>query len=99
MFERNDFPLFFSQLQKELYIPAIDLDTCKREVFGKTGLKHIPFAKAIAASSAIPIFFQPVNIEDRYYIDGGTGELAHLDLAAAAGARLVIMINPMVPIH
>ncbi len=97
--ESNNLPLFFSQLKKELYIPSYDLDSVQRVVFGRTGLRHVSFAKAIAASSAIPIFFRPVEIEKRHFVDGGLGDTAHLDISAAAGANLIIMINPMVPVR
>ncbi|MDB5037789.1 MAG: hypothetical protein JWQ35_1317 [Bacteriovoracaceae bacterium] len=98
-FEKNNLPLFFSQIQKELYIPAYDLDSNERVIFGKPPFQHIPFSKAIAASSTIPIFFEPTEIEGRYYMDGGLGEMAHLDISAAAGANLIILVNPMVPIR
>lgn len=96
--DRKSMPHFFSQIQKEFYIPAYDLDSCKRVIFGSEGWKHIPLYKAIAASSAIPIFFKPVEIEDRHYLDGGLGTMAHLDITAGAGANLIFVVNPMVPI-
>jgi len=98
-FERNNLPLYFSQIPKELYIPAYDLDSCKRIVFGREGFRHVPIYKAIAASSSIPIFFQPTQIEDRFYVDGGMADNSHLDLAANAGAKLVIVVNPMTPVR
>lgn len=97
-FEGKGMPLYFSQIAKELYIPAHDLDAASRTVFGGEGWKHIPISKAIAASSAIGIFFKPVQIENRFYMDGGLGNMAHLDIPAKAGAKLVIVVNPMVPI-
>lgn len=97
-FEKHNQSCFFSQLKKELYIPANDLDSTKRVVFGSQGWKHIPIYKAISASSAIPIFFKPVQIEDRFYTDGGLGPMAHLDIAAEAGADLIFLVNPMVPV-
>ncbi len=98
-FIKNKFPLFFSELQKKLLIPAFDLDSGRRVVFGSEGYRHIPFSKAITASSAIPIFFEPVEIENHYYVDGGLGDAAHLDVSASAGADLIILLNPMVPIR
>lgn len=97
-FETNERPCFFSQLDKELYIPAHELDSTKRVIFGSPGWKHIPIYKAIPASSAIPIFFKPVQIEDRFYTDGGLGSMAHLDISAGAGADLIFLVNPMVPV-
>lgn len=98
LFESHDYPLYFSELKKELYIPAYDLDACKRIVFGRPGFRHISFSKAITASSTIPIFFRPVEIENRWYVDGGLGEIAHLDISAVAQAGLLIVVNPMVPV-
>jgi len=98
-FENKDLPAFFSQLDKELFIPAIDVDSTQRVVFGSENWKHIPFYKAVVASSAIPIFFKPVQIEDRYYMDGGMGTLAHLDIQSNANVKLAIVVNPMVPVN
>lgn len=97
-FSTKSLPGFFSQLDKELYIPSQDIDACKRVVFGSENYRHISFHKAIASSSAIPIFFKPVEIEKRFFIDGGLGPVAHLDIPASAGAKLIFLINPMVPI-
>ena len=96
--ESKQFPSFFSQIQKELYIPSYDIDCCRRVVFGSDGWRHIPLYKAITASSSIPIFFKPVQIENRSYVDGGLGTMAHLDIATSAGAKLIFLVNPMVPI-
>lgn len=98
-FEANKMPLFFTELQRELFIPAFDLDTNQRVVFGKPPFQHIPFSKAVTASSTIPMFFAPTEIEGRFYVDGGLGEMAHLDITASAGAQLIILVNPMVPIR
>src|SRR5205823_1855810 len=46
---------------------------------------------------AIPGFFEPYPIDGRDYVDGGVGFSGHADLAAEAGARLVIVVNPLVP--
>src|SRR5439155_2788396 len=39
----------------------------------------------------------PISIDGRDYVDGGVGFSGHADLAAEAGARLVIVVNPLVP--
>jgi predicted acylesterase/phospholipase RssA len=97
-FEDKELPVFFSQIQKELYIPAYDIDSCRRIVFGSEGWKHVPLYKAITASSTIPIFFKPVNHEGRFYLDGGLGTMAHLDISTEAGSKLIFLVNPMVPV-
>ncbi len=88
----------FRNLDKELYIPAIDLDSGKRQVFGEDD-DTVPISKAVAASAAIPVFFRPFRIDGHDYIDGSTGQVAHLDVAIRNGARLLIIVNPTVPIE
>jgi predicted acylesterase/phospholipase RssA len=47
----------------------------------------------------LPLFYSPVRIRDRHYIDGGVGRVGHLDVAESEGADLVVLINPMVPVR
>jgi predicted acylesterase/phospholipase RssA len=88
----------FRAVSKPLAIVATEVDTGERWVFGEGGRKDIPVSKAIQASTAIPVFFEPVLIEERYFVDGAAERVGHLDLPAAAGADLIVMINPIVPI-
>jgi len=88
----------FSDIERELYIPATDLDLGTRRVFGASESETVPLSQAVAASSAIPLFFRPFRVEGRDYIDGSTGKVAHLDLAIKAGASTILIINPLVNI-
>ena len=87
----------FGALPRTLLIPAIDLDRADRVVFGSGNLVDVPISQAIAASSAIPGFFEPYPIGGRDYVDGGVGFSGHADLAVEAGADTVLVINPLVP--
>jgi len=87
----------FADLAKPLFIPAIDLDTAERVVFGQGELREVPISRAVAASSAIPGFFEPYAIGGRDYVDGGVGFSGHADLAAEAGAEIVFVVHPLVP--
>ena len=89
----------FDFLEKQLYIVATELDSGNRAVFGQGGKGVVPISRAVAASSAIPILYRPVQIFGRDYVDGGLHGTASLDLAIEAGAKLVICINPMVPLN
>jgi len=89
----------FDLLEKELYIVATDLDTGERAVFGKDGPDIVPISKAVAASSAVPLLYKPVTIDDREYIDGSIRGNASIDLAIEAGAELIVCINPLAPIN
>jgi predicted acylesterase/phospholipase RssA len=86
----------FSQLQRQLYIIATDLDSGQRAIFGP-GHLDAPISQAVAASSALPIVYKPVRIGENEYIDGGTRGNASIDLAIEKGATLVVCINPLVP--
>lgn len=87
----------FENLPRELYIIATDLDNGDRVVFCKDDCLNVPISLAVAASSALPLVYKPVRIEDREYVDGGLRGNASLDLAIEKGATLVVCINPMVP--
>ncbi len=87
----------FAALPRTLLIPAIDLDRAERVVFGRGELREVPISQAIAASSAIPGFFEPYTIAGRDYVDGGVGFSGHADLAAEAGAEVVLVVHPLVP--
>ena len=87
----------FEALKRPLLIPAIDLERAERVVFGRGEFSAVPISQAIAASSAIPGFFEPFAIDGRDYVDGGVGFTGHADLAADAGAEVVVVVNPLVP--
>ncbi len=87
----------FAERSRTLLIPAIDLNTAERVVFGAGELRDVPISQAVAASSAIPGFFDPYPIGGRDYVDGGVGFSGHADLAAEAGADVVFVVNPLVP--
>lgn len=89
----------FEAIGHKLFIPAYDLDHGSRVVFGTEGYDHMPICEAITASSAIPFFFRPVKIDGRHYIDGSTGRITHLDIAVKQGAKLIVVINPRVPMN
>lgn len=88
----------FRALARELYIIATDLDTGQRGVFGTDQNSHVPISLAVAASSAVPLLYKPVRIGQRDYIDGGMRGNASIDLAIEHGAKLVVCINPLVPL-
>ena len=81
----------------ELYITATDLDTCERVVFGADGFDDVPISTAVRASTALPMVYEPVRVGDRELVDGGLISTTNLDLAVEAGARLVVVVNPLVP--
>ncbi len=89
----------FRALTRELYIIATDLDTGQRAVFGTDQFSHVPISLAVAASSAVPLLYKPVRIGQRDFIDGGMRGTASVDLAIEHGAKLIVCINPLVPLN
>jgi NTE family protein len=89
----NDFRL----LQNELYLTATDLDTCERIVLGGDDWDDVPISRAVAASTALPMVYKPVEIKGRHLIDGGIRSTTNVDLAVEQGAKFVIVVNPLVP--
>jgi predicted acylesterase/phospholipase RssA len=97
--ERDSSVNSFGRLQKELYIVASELDSGARAVFGKGHMDEVPISLAVAASSAVPALYRPVQIYEKDYLDGMLHGAASLDLAIEAGAKLIVCINPMVPFN
>jgi NTE family protein len=87
----------FRELSSELYLTATDLDTCERVVFGAKGFEDVPISTAVRASGALPMVYAPVMVGERELVDGGLVSTTNLDIAVEAGAKLVVVINPMVP--
>ena len=88
----------FQDLARELYIVAVDLDSGGAVAFGENGHRGVPVSRAVQASTALPGLYRPVRIGGRDFVDGGVQKTAHINLAIKHGARLVICINPIVPI-
>jgi NTE family protein len=87
----------FRLLQNELYLAATDLDTCERIVFGAEQWDDVPISTAVRASTALPMVYKPVRVRDRELIDGGIVSTTNVDIAVEAGAKFIVVVNPLVP--
>jgi predicted acylesterase/phospholipase RssA len=87
----------FRELGPELYLAATDLDTCERIVFGTEAWSDVPISKAVSASTALPMVYKPVEIRGRELVDGGIVSTTNLDIAVEAGAKFIVVVNPLVP--
>jgi NTE family protein len=85
--------LFDEWPQQATWIVTVDLDTGQRVTFGKDAQADV--GDAVAASCAVPGYFQPVSIGDRRYIDGGAYSMVSLDLLADQHLDLVIVSAPL----
>ena len=87
----------FRLLEPELYLAATDLDTCERIVLGAAGWDDVPISSAVRASTALPMVYRPVELKDRELVDGGIVSTTNIDIAVEAGAKFVVVVNPLVP--
>lgn len=77
------------------WIVAVDLSNGQRVTFGAPGEPNATCGQAVAASCAVPGVLEPVTIGQRRYIDGGVASFTNLDLALAAGATHITVLNPV----
>lgn len=87
----------FRLLERELYVVATDLDTTERIVLGEGDWADVPISRAAAASSALPMVYTPVEVKGRQLIEGGIRSTTNLDIAIEAGAKFIVVVNPLVP--
>jgi NTE family protein len=87
----------FRAIDPELYLTATDLDTCERIVFGQENWRDVPISKAVECSTALPIVYKPVELKGRQLMDGGIRSTTNVDIAVEAGAKFIVVVNPLVP--
>ncbi|MBM3668316.1 MAG: patatin-like phospholipase family protein [Actinobacteria bacterium] len=87
----------FRDLEHELLLTATDIDTCERLVLGHGEWRDVPISKAVAASTALPVVYEPVELRGRHLMDGGIVSTTNVDVAVEAGAKFIIVVNPLVP--
>lgn len=82
---------------KPTVICGFDLEDRKRAPFGTDAAPTVTLRDAVAASVAVPMVFEPVQLDGKWYADGGlaTGTSADLLLGADEPLDLVIVIAPM----
>ena len=87
----------FRTLRHKLFVVATNLDTGAAVTFGTPGFDHVPIARAIAASAALPGLFPPVEIDGEHYVDGALNKTLHASVALDQGIDLLLCVNPLVP--
>lgn len=80
---------------RPLWLCSYDLRAGRRVVFGRPGAPPTTVGRAVAASCAIPMYFRPVVINGRRYVDGGVHSMINLDLVARADLDLVVAVSPL----
>ena len=87
----------FRLLDRELYLPATELDTTERIILGDGDWGDVPISLAVTASTALPMVYEPVEIKGREMVDGGIRSTTNVDIAVEKGAGFIVVVNPIVP--
>lgn len=88
--------LFFEKLKDAkipIYIYCCDVKRNKDVIFSSVETPEILTKKAVMASCAIPFVFQPTNIENELYVDGGWTKFVPLDLFKDSKNCVVLRIS------
>ena len=81
--------------RRPLWLVAVHRRTGRRVVFGRDELPSTDVATAVAASCAIPGYFQPVVVDGEEYVDGGVHSPTNADLLLGTAPTTVIVSSPM----
>lgn len=96
-FEATGHSNAFDDLDCELYVVAVELDSGAAVRFGAPGFRDVSIARAVQASAALPGLYPPVEINGRYYVDGALRRTLHASVALDEGVDLLLGVNPLVP--
>jgi NTE family protein len=76
---------------------AYDMEARRLAPFGTVHAPDVALCDAVAASSAVPVIFNPYEIDGRLYVDGGVVSGTHADLVLGRPEPLdlVLILAPM----
>ncbi len=77
--------------ERDLRVTAVDTESGEFTVFTKES--GVDLVAAITASCAVPTVWPPVEIDGRFYMDGGMRSTANVDVAR--GADRVVVLAPL----
>jgi NTE family protein len=83
----------WSELEIPLSINAVDLETGRTIWFGAAGRTDVPLMEAVYASSALPLFYPPAEVDGMRLVDGGIADTVAITRAADRGADRIIAVT------
>ena len=93
LFESLQPPAGWAALRTPLLINAVDLGNGDTEWFGPGARTDVSLADAVYASSALPVFYPPLELDGHAYVDGGVMRTLPIGRAADAGAKRIIAVD------
>ena len=88
----------FRKLGPRLVVVAADLKSGRPIRFGRPDRPDVPISRAVQASTALPGVYPPVKIGNELCVDGVLLKTLHASVALDEGVRLLLCINPIVPL-
>jgi len=82
----------FRDLKHPLAVVATDLDSAELVVFGDGG-RDAPLIDVLMASCALPLYFPPVEIDGKRYVDGGVRSVVPLEAALHAKPDRIVAVD------
>jgi NTE family protein len=80
-------------LRSRKTIACINSDRGVRPVKNVVWKSDMPLSTAMRASSAVPAFFEPVELDGMCLVDGGVTDVVPVDLLIAAGEPSVLGVD------
>jgi len=88
---------FLANENLELYIGATDQDSFEHVTFGKPPWDDVSISDALRASCALPPFFMPTKLKNRWFVDGQITKSCNVELLIERGCQLVFIVDPLKP--
>ena len=82
----------FAELAHPLTLTTVDADTRELLTLGDGGL-DLPLQDALAATTALPVYYPPFEAAGRRLVDGGLRAVLPLDVAARFEADIVVAVD------
>lgn len=82
----------FGDMVRPLSVAVTDLDSGELVLFGAGG-RDIPLVDALVATSALPLYFPPVVIDGRRYVDGGIRAVLPIESALRSDPDRVVAVD------
>ena len=84
----------FQETEIPLQIGAVNLNKQKHRIFSTKNTPEFSIATAVRASMTYPIAFEPVEIKDDYYVDGGIMSYFPVDIYGEGENVIGVQISP-----
>lgn len=82
----------FSEFGTPLFVNTVDLERATQMIYGTPGLQDVNIQDAVYASCALPGFFPPGKVGERFCVDGGVVDNLPVQIASL-WADLIIAVD------